>query len=159
MSSTETTGEVPVQPANNSGTPPPVYMERPKRVVQFGIPMLMGTIIVVLVLGFVGGLAAQAIFKPADGHNGRQGKQGVAGPAGPAGPIGPTGSPANINLANEGLCFGSTTFTDNTGFTSNTWINNVWLNTPTVTSNGAKSCPSGSFVPLEPAPAGAAPTQ
>jgi hypothetical protein len=134
-------------------------LERPKRVIQFGIPMLMGTIICVLVLGFVGGLVAQSLFPPAAGHNGKQGKQGVAGPAGPQGATGATGSAANINLANEGLCFGYNTYTDNLGFgQSNTWVDSVYLYTPNV-AGGAKSCSTGSFVPLEPAPPGAAPTQ
>lgn len=148
---TPTTGEVPVQPQ----AIPPVYMERPKRVIQFSMPMLMGTIIIVLVLGFAGGIAAQAFFPAKQGpvgHTGKQGPQGVAGPTGPA------GSAANVNFSAEGLCFDSSYFTDNAGFgTSYTWVSNASLYTPTIT-NGAKSCPSGSFVPLEPAP-GAAPTQ
>jgi hypothetical protein len=144
----ETTSEVPA-------TAPPVYIPRPKRVIEFSVPMLIGTLAAVIILGFVGGIAAQAIFPAKQGPVGHTGKQGAAGPAGPAGA---TGSAANVNFSAEGLCFNSSYFTDNAGFgTSYTWVSNVGLYTPTIT-NGAKSCPSGTFVPLEPAP-GAQPSQ
>jgi hypothetical protein len=124
-------------------------MERPRRVIQFSMAMLVGFAAVVLVLGFAGGIAAEGLFPAKQGPVGHTGKTGATGAQGP---VGATGSAANVNLANEGLCFNSSYFTDNAGFgNSYTWVSNVSLYTPTIT-NGAKSCPSGSFVPLEPAP-------
>jgi hypothetical protein len=140
---TEATGEIPVS------TPPPVYAKE-KRVIQFGIPMLCGTIIVVLLLGFMGGITSQALFPAKQGSMGHTGKQGVAGPVGPTGA---TGSAANINLSAEGICYNVDTTSQGGAF----WVDSVSLYTPTVNGN-TKSCPSGTFVPLEPAP-GAAPTQ
>jgi hypothetical protein len=144
-STTETTGEVPVQPA----AAPPVYVKE-KRVIQFSMGMLAGTIAVVLALGFLGGLAAQALFPAKQGPAGHIGKQGVAGP------IGATGSAANINLSAEGLCFGTSSYSFNDSITPSL-LTGAYLYTPTVTGN-TKSCPTGSFVPLEPAP-GASPAQ
>jgi hypothetical protein len=128
-------------------------MQRPKRVIQFSVPMLCATIIVVLVLGFAGGMVARAVFPAKQGERGAVGKTGKQGPVGQAGPIGPTGPAANVNLSALGLCFGYNTFNDTT--TNYTWVTSVQLYTPTVT-NGTQSCPSGSFVPLQQAP-GAAP--
>ena len=140
-----TTGEVPAAAA-----PPPVYMPRPKRVIEFSVPMLIGTLAAVIVLGFLGGLAAQALFPAKQGATGHTGKQGVAGPAGPTGA---TGSAANINLSAEGVCYNVSY--NNSGTVS--FVDGVSVYTPTV--NGTtKSCPSGNFVPLEPVP-GAQPAQ
>lgn len=142
-----TTGEVPAQPA-------PIYMQRPKRIIQFSVPMLCATIIVVLVLGFAGGMVARAVFPAKQGAIGHTGKTGKQGPVGQAGPIGPTGPAANVNLSALGLCFstGSYSFADTTIPALLEYAN---LYTPTNT-NGTQSCPSGSFVPLQQTP-GAAP--
>jgi hypothetical protein len=142
---TETTGAVPVVRVVNE--------KAPKRVLQMSLGVGAGIILAVIVLGFLGGLVAQGLFPAAHGpagHIGKTGKQGAVGP------IGPTGSAANVNLAAEGLCFNTTYYTPLDGVTPSL-VTGAYLTTPTVT-NGTKSCPTGSFVPLEPSP-GAAPTQ
>jgi hypothetical protein len=131
---------------------PPAPAVRPKRVIEFGIPMLLGTIIVVLILGFAGGIVAQSLFPAQRGPAGAQGKQGAVGQAGPQGPA---GNAANINLSAIGYCFGTSSYSFNDG-TTPSFITDVFLFAPTDT-NGTKSCSTGSFVPLENAPAG--PTQ
>lgn len=142
---TEATGEVPTQGA------PPVYVTRPKKVVQFTYPMLGIVIAIVLLIGLTGGLLGQVLLPPRNGHRGAIGKTGVAGPVGP---VGPAGSAANVDWASQGLCFdsGTSTYSFNDGTTPPLLTNAyAYLSTPVVT-NGAKSCPSGSFVPLEAAP-------
>jgi hypothetical protein len=121
---------------------PPAPAVRPKRVIEFGIPMLLGTIIVVLILGFAGGIVAQSLFPAQRGPAGAQGKQGAVGQAGPQGPA---GNAANINLSAIGYCFGTNT----TSFTGDltTYVTSVFLYAPNDTS-GTRSCSTGTFVPL-----------
>ena len=124
--------------------------QRPKRVMEFGIAALSIGIIAVLVLGFAGGLASQALFPAKQGPAGvpgKQGHQGQQGQVGQAGPAGPPGNAANINLSNIGYCFAYNTFNDTTD--SYTWVTSVSLYAPTDT-NGTQSCPTGTFTPLQP---------
>ena len=129
------------------GVPP--VAPQPKRVVQLGIPVLISAVLLVLVLGFLGGLVAQSLFPPKDGHRGARGPQGVAGVVGP---VGPAGSAANVDWATHGLCFnsGTSTYSFSNDPTIPPLLTNAYayLSTPTVT-NGTQSCGSGTFVPLE----------
>lgn len=129
------TGQFPVQP----------LYEKPKRVVQFGVPMLCTTIVAVLLLGFVGGLVAQTLFPAKQGPAGHEGKQGAQGPVGQAGPAGPAGNAANINLSTIGYCLN----VDNVYSGGVSYVQDLSLYAPTLT-NGTQSCPTGSFVPLQP---------
>lgn len=135
------TGQVPPQQPADA---PPIYLQRPKRVVEFGIPMLLATIIVVLLLGFAGGVAARALFPAQRGPIGAQGKQGAAGETGPQGPA---GNAQNINFQTIGYCFGYDTYAFSGGTTPD-FITSIELYAPTVT-NGTQSCPTGTFTPLQ----------
>jgi hypothetical protein len=103
---------------------------------------LGGVAIVGAVLGFAGGITSHALF-PA--HNGKPGAQGPVGQAGPAGPSGPAGS--STDLGTTGYCF-NTSYFDNQTYGID-YINSVSLTSP-VDVNGTQTCPSGTFVPLQP---------
>lgn len=133
-------------PTGQISAPAPAYEpSKAKRVVEFGFPALCIGIVAVLVLGFAGGIAAQSMFPAKQGPVGAQGKEGKQGQVGQAGPIGPAGNAANINLSSIGYCFNYDTQTSGTS----TWVTDVTLYAPTDT-NGTQSCPTGSFVPLQP---------
>jgi hypothetical protein len=106
---------------------------------------LAGFAIVGAALGFAGGLATHAIFPAKNGVNGQPGAQGPAGEAGPSGPQGPAGN--NTDLGTVGYCF-NTSYFDNQTYGID-YIDNVSLTAP-VNTNGVDSCPSGTFVPLQP---------
>lgn len=105
--------------------------------------------IVAVLLGFSGALVSHAIFPPAAGKAGAVGAQGAVGQAGPSGPAGPAGS--STDLGTVGYCFNAS-YTSNSGAS---WVSGVSLYAPTNT-NGTLSCPTGTFVPLQPSPSSTA---
>lgn len=108
-----------------------------KKSVLRGLLLALAVIALSLGSGAAGALVALRIQPP------MQGAAGPMGPAGPAGLAGPKG--ADAQLGQVGLCVAGTTLSTTTGIVYVT----TTVNSPT-SNNGVISCPTGSFVPVQP---------
>lgn len=103
---------------------------------------------VALIIGVLGGVVSHALYPTHDGKPGAVGKQGPPGEAGRAGPAGPTGpGGSSTDLSTTGYCMNVSYTTDT--YSNYTYVSGVSLSSPTLV-NGTQTCPSGSFVPLQP---------